>query len=104
MYVVMNELYVPIEGRDHVSKRFAESSGKMKHVPGCLDFMFLNPEDDSHHQIVLTKWESKADYENWINSDAFKQAHKKRRENLDKSPTSGNQIYAYEAVHHLSHS
>ncbi|MCR6110109.1 antibiotic biosynthesis monooxygenase [Bacillus sp. A301a_S52] len=101
MYVVMNELYVPVEGRENVAKRFAESSEKMKHVPGCLDFMFLTPEDDSHYQIVLTKWDSKVDYENWVNSDAFKQAHKKRRENLDESPTSGNQIYAYEAVHYL---
>ncbi|SES42597.1 antibiotic biosynthesis monooxygenase family protein [Salipaludibacillus aurantiacus] len=101
MYVVMNELHVPAEGRQNVAARFAESAEKMKQVPGCLDFMFLNPEEDENFQIVMTKWASKTDYENWVNSDAFKQAHKKRRENLDKSPTSGNKIYAYEAVHHL---
>ncbi|WP_233254179.1 antibiotic biosynthesis monooxygenase family protein [Salipaludibacillus keqinensis] len=97
----MNELHVPVEGRENVANRFAESSEKMKHVPGCLDFMFLNPEEDDNFQIVLTKWESKEDYEAWVNSDSFKHAHKKRRENLDKSPTSGNKIYEYHARHHL---
>lgn len=101
MYVVMNELHVPKEGRENVVNRFAESSEKMKRVPGCLDFLFLHPEEDDNYQIVLTKWETKDHYETWINSDSFKHAHKQRRENLDKSPTSGNKIYAYEVKHHL---
>lgn len=101
MYVVMNELHVPVEGRENVANRFTESNKKMKQVPGCIDFMFLNPEEDENFQIVLTKWETKEDYQNWVSSDDFKHAHKKRRENLDKSPTSGNKIYAYDAIHHL---
>ncbi|WP_416149064.1 antibiotic biosynthesis monooxygenase family protein [Salipaludibacillus sp. HK11] len=101
MYVVMNELHVPVEGRENVSNRFAESNKKMRQVPGCLDFMFLSPEDNTNFQIVLTKWDKKEAYESWVNSDAFKHAHKKRRENLDKSPTTGNKIYAYHVDHHL---
>lgn len=101
MYVVMNELHVPIEGRENVANRFDESNKKMQQVAGCLDFMFLNPNEEENFQIVLTKWETKEDYENWINSDEFKHTHKKRRDNLDKSPTTGNKIYAYEAIHHL---
>lgn len=101
MYVVMNELHVAAEGRENVASRFAESSEKMKQVPGCLDFMFLNPEEEENYQIVLTKWASKEAYEDWVNSDAFKEAHKKRKKNLDKSPTSGNKIYAYDVLHSL---
>ncbi|UCZ54153.1 antibiotic biosynthesis monooxygenase [Bacillus shivajii] len=101
MYVVFNELHVPKEGREHVTNRFSESGEKMKKVPGCLDFMFLNPEDDDNYQIVVTKWESKEAFEDWTNSQAFKDAHKERRANLDKSPTSGNKIYSYHVPHHL---
>lgn len=101
MYIVMNELHVPKEGRDNVASRFEKSAEKMKQVPGCLDFLFLDPEEDENYQVVLTKWDSKEDYEAWINSDSFKQAHKKRRENLDKSPTTGNKIYSYHAKYHL---
>ncbi|MBM7097507.1 antibiotic biosynthesis monooxygenase [Bacillus sp. H-16] len=101
MYVVMNELHVPKEGRENVAARFSESAEKMKDVPGCLDFMFLHPADDENFQVVLTKWESEEDYKAWVDSRAFKDAHKKRRENLDKSPTSGNKIYEYVAKHHL---
>ncbi|SER98373.1 antibiotic biosynthesis monooxygenase family protein [Salisediminibacterium halotolerans] len=101
MYVVMNELHVPPEGRENVAERFSKSAEKMKEVPGCLDFMFLHPANGEHDQVVLTKWSSKEDYHNWINSQSFKDTHKKRRENLDESPTQGNTIFEYEAVHHL---
>lgn len=101
MFVVMNQLYVPPEGRENVAARFSNSSERMKEIPGCLDFMFLQPEEDGKYPVVLTKWESKTDYENWVNSDAFKSAHKKRRENLDSSPTQSNEIFAYEVLHHL---
>ncbi len=99
----MNELHVPKEGRENVAARFGASAEKMKQVPGCLDFMFLNPSDDDNYQVVYTKWESKDDYEAWVNSSAFKDAHKKRKENADKgeSPASGNKLYEYEAKHHL---
>ncbi|CAM3977956.1 antibiotic biosynthesis monooxygenase family protein [Alkalicoccus chagannorensis] len=101
MYVVMNRLHVPPEGRENVASRFSESAEKMREVPGCLDFMFLHPEEEENHPVVLTKWESREDYENWIHSDAFKKAHKPRRENLDTSPTQSNKIFEYEAKHHL---
>ena len=101
MYVVMNQLHVPPEGRENVAERFRQSAEKMKEIPGCLDFMFLHPTEEENEQIVLTKWETKRDYENWVNSSAFKEAHKKRREDLDKSPTQGNTIFEYEALHHI---
>lgn len=101
MYVVMNQLYVPVEGRENVAARFANSPEKMKEIPGCLDFMFLQPAEQENYPVVLTKWESQEDYHNWIHSDAFKSAHKTRRENLDSSPTQSNKIYEYEVPHHL---
>ncbi|ADU29625.1 antibiotic biosynthesis monooxygenase family protein [Evansella cellulosilytica] len=101
MFVVFNELHVPVEGRENVAKRFENSADKMKNIPGCLDFMFLHPEEDTDYQIVLTKWDCKESYEAWVNSDEFKEAHKKRRANLDKSPTTGNKISTYEVKHHL---
>ncbi|WP_078597465.1 antibiotic biosynthesis monooxygenase family protein [Evansella clarkii] len=101
MYVVINELHVPKENREAVAGRFGESAEKMKNTPGCLDFMFLNPEDESNYQLVYTKWESKAAYEAWVNSDQFKAAHKKRRAESKEDTASGNQLYTYEAVHHL---
>lgn len=101
MFVVFNELHVPPGGRENVANRFSNSSEKMRSIPGCLDFMFLNPEDESNYQIVMTKWNSKESYEAWVNSDDFKAAHRERRANLDQSPTTGNKIYTYEVKHHL---
>ncbi|MBU8908933.1 antibiotic biosynthesis monooxygenase family protein [Desertibacillus haloalkaliphilus] len=102
MYVVMNELYVPKEAKDEMIKRFGKSADNMTNVPGCLEFLFLNHEEEDGKQIVFTKWESKEAYEAWVESDAFKKAHKERRESKEKSPASGNQLNAYEVVYHTS--
>lgn len=96
----MNELHVPKEAKDHLSKRFGASAQNMKEVPGCLEFMFLNNEQEDGKQIVFTKWESKADYEAWLHSDAFKNAHKEKRESKEKGPTTSNELNAYEVLYH----
>lgn len=101
MYVVMNQLHVPVEGRENVAGRFSNSAEKMKEIEGCLDFMFLQPVEDENYPVVLTKWENKEAYHNWIHSDAFKKAYKPRKENLDSSPTQSNKIFEYEVPHHL---
>lgn len=100
MYIVMNELHVPKEAKDHLSGRFGNAADNMKKVPGCLEFMFLSNEKEDGKQVVFTKWESKEDYENWLHSDAFKRAHQEKRESKEKGPTTGSELNAYTVVHH----
>ncbi|WP_059102869.1 antibiotic biosynthesis monooxygenase family protein [Shouchella shacheensis] len=102
MYVVMNELNVPKERKEMLASRFGKSAENMEKVPGCLEFMFLSNENEDEKQVVFTKWERKEDYENWLNSDAFKQAHAhKSKENGSESKpaSSKNELHAYTVVH-----
>ncbi|HSH24117.1 MAG TPA: antibiotic biosynthesis monooxygenase family protein [Massilibacterium sp.] len=106
MYVVMNELYLPNkEAKDMMIQRFRNSAENMKAVQGCIEFMFLNHENEEGKQIVFTKWESKKDYEAWVESEAFKRAHssssqdEKQKEQKQKSGAS-NQLHAYEVIYH----
>ncbi|TLS37999.1 antibiotic biosynthesis monooxygenase family protein [Pseudalkalibacillus caeni] len=100
MYVVMNELKVPKEAKGVMKERFGKSSENMKNVEGCLEFLFLDNVDENGKLVVFTKWESKEAYENWVNSDAFKNAHKEKRESKEKSPASGNELNEYTVVYH----
>lgn len=96
MYIVMNELHVPKHAKQHLKERFAHSAENMKKVPGCLEFLFLDNENEDGKTVVFTKWESKEHYEAWLNSEAFKKAHEDR----GPSPASGNEVFSYHVVYH----
>lgn len=102
MYVVMNELFVPKEGKAQMIKRFSQSAERMKQVPGCLEYLFLDHEDETGKQVVFTKWESKEAYRAWVEGDAFKKAHahNKGQDDSKQSPAGGNELNMYTVVYH----
>lgn len=100
MYVVMNVLTLPPQLKSKVSERFKDSAEKMRRVEGCVEFQFLSHTDEGI-VIIYTKWSSKEAYQNWVDSDEFKQAHIERRK---KASQEGNpaqsKIETYEVIHH----
>lgn len=74
MYVSMNRLNVPADYQSNLERAFAQSPERMKNIPGFLEFLFLAPTEGDEY-IVLTKWENEQDFQNWTQSDAFKNAH-----------------------------
>ena len=99
MYVVMNELYVPKEGKEKMIERFSQSAERMKNVPGCLEYMFLDHESEKGKQVVFTKWESKEAYLAWVQGDAFKKAHRPNNGDTNQ-PSSNSELNAYTIVYH----
>lgn len=97
MYVVMNVLQVPEEGKSKMIELFSNSAENMKQVPGCLEFQFLNSTDENK-QIVYTKWESKEAFKAWTESEAFRRAHDERR--TRGSTATGSKLETYEVIHH----
>lgn len=99
MHVVMNELKVQPDQKDHIKMRFEKSKDRMKDVPGCLEFLFLESEEENDVLVVYTKWEAKEDYENWLNSDAFKKAHD-GQSSSEQRPSTENKLRAFDVVFH----
>ena len=102
MYVVMNELHVPKEGKEEMIRRFEKSAVNMEKVPGCLEYLFLNHVNEDGKQVVLTKWESKEAFQAWVESDSFKRAHQEKRESKSKGPAASSELNSYEVVYHMS--
>ncbi|MCT2536546.1 antibiotic biosynthesis monooxygenase [Aquibacillus koreensis] len=101
MYVVMNEHFVPKEEKQQKASRYAQSPERMKDVPGCLEFMFLNEENDGK-QIVYTKWESKEAYLAWREGEGYHTSHAQRLRTKVEKPGVFNEIHQYEVVHHYT--
>lgn len=96
MYVVMNVLNVPAAGKDKMKEMFGKSADSMMQVPGCIEFMFLDSNEEDKI-VVFTKWDNKESFEAWTQSESFRRAHSERR--TEGSTATGNKLETYTVVH-----
>lgn len=75
MFVVMNRIPVNPSYAAQFEERFRTRAGEVDKMPGFVRNQVLRPTRPDAPYIVLTVWQSKEDFENWVNSDAFKKGH-----------------------------
>jgi heme-degrading monooxygenase HmoA len=74
MIVVMNRIPVA-EGREaEFEKTFTERDRAVDRMPGFLDLQVLRPAEGQTY-IVMTRWKSRAAFDDWTKSEAFIKAH-----------------------------
>lgn len=76
-YVVMNNIPVTNDGRAPFEDRFKNRKNAVEDMPGFQAFRFLRPKKGNTY-VVMTQWKTVSDFENWKDSEQFKQAHKKQ--------------------------
>ncbi|GAA0438234.1 hypothetical protein GCM10008983_13940 [Lentibacillus halophilus] len=74
-FVVMNNIPVADDGKPTFEDAFKQRQQSVESMPGFQAFRLLRPKQGNTY-VVMTQWTSESDYDNWKNSDAFKQAHK----------------------------
>ncbi len=77
MYIAMNRFKVRRGQEDAFETVWKERDTHLSGVAGFVEFHLLRgPEADDHTLFAShTIWESKADFEAWIESEAFRAAH-----------------------------
>ena len=75
MFVVMNRIPVNPAYQEQFEERFRTRAGEVDKMPGFVRNQVLRPDSAEEPYIVLTAWESKADFEAWVNSEAFRKGH-----------------------------
>lgn len=74
--VQINLLSVPEGMGPELEKRFANRKRAVDGTPGFEGFDLLRPTSgDNDRYMVLTRWRSQEDFENWLNSRDFQQGH-----------------------------
>ena len=83
MFIAMNRFRVRKGYADAFEKVWRDRDSRLKDVPGFVEFHLLKgPEADDHVLYAShTIWSSRADFEAWTKSDAFRQAHKDAGQN-----------------------
>lgn len=75
MITVANRIFVNPDFAEPFEARFQNRAGLVDQMPGFIANHVLRPTVEGDPYIVLTFWESKAQFDAWVNSDAFRQGH-----------------------------
>ncbi|NJN96923.1 MAG: antibiotic biosynthesis monooxygenase [Anaerolineales bacterium] len=75
MFIVTNRILVNPEYKAQFEERFTNRAREVDKMPGFVRNQVLRPANPEDPYIVLTEWQSQADFEAWVNSDAFKKGH-----------------------------
>jgi heme-degrading monooxygenase HmoA len=75
MIVVTNRVFVKPEFADAFEEAFRNRPHAVDASHGFLKNEVLRPLRPDAPYLVVTYWESQADFEAWVKSDAFKKAH-----------------------------
>jgi heme-degrading monooxygenase HmoA len=75
MIIVCNRIPVNPAYAKLFEERFMDRARLVDGMEGFLSFHLLRPDNPDNPYTVMTYWESKATYEAWVNSDAFKEGH-----------------------------
>jgi heme-degrading monooxygenase HmoA len=74
-FVVANRIPVRAAYRDAFEERFRQRASEVEKQPGFIRLEVLRPVQDDGFYVVLTHWENREAFENWVRSDDFKRAH-----------------------------
>ncbi len=75
MITVANRIYVSNEYAEAFEKRFRERAGLVDGMPGFVSNYVLRPVNEDEPYVVLTFWNSRQDFLNWVKSDEFVKGH-----------------------------
>ena len=75
MITVANRIYVSPEYREEFEERFRNRARLVDGMPGFISNQVLRPVNDDDPYIVFTLWNSRKDFENWVDSEEFRKGH-----------------------------
>src|SRR5579862_590781 len=98
MITVANRIFVAPEYAEQFEEAFRKRAGLVDSMPGFISNQVLRPVNPDDPYIVLTLWDSRADFEAWIRSDAFVQGHAKSGSLPKEAFTAPNKLEVHEVV------
>lgn len=75
MITVANRIFVKAEYGEQFERVFRERARLVDEMPGFVSNQVLRPVNDGEPYVVFTIWQSRADFMNWVGSEAFVKGH-----------------------------
>lgn len=75
MYTVMNVVHVEDGNAEAFEQQFLQRESHVHKAEGYAGFELLRRDSEGEY-IVLSRWETRENYENWRDGDLFKLSHR----------------------------
>ncbi len=75
MITVANRIYVAPEYRQAFEECFRNRARLVDGMPGFISNHVLRPVNEGEPYVVFTLWESRKDFDNWVESEEFQKGH-----------------------------
>jgi heme-degrading monooxygenase HmoA len=98
MITVANRIFVAPEYAEAFEERFHNRAGHVDTMPGFIMNQVLRPVNPGDPYVVLTLWETRAHFEAWVGSDAFRQAHARSGALPGEAYTGPNKLEVHEVI------
>jgi heme-degrading monooxygenase HmoA len=82
--IKINAITVPADSGSELARRFAARAGAVDGQPGFEGFELLEPTDERHTWLVITRWADEVSFNAWVSSPAFGHGHRGESEPADK--------------------
>jgi heme oxygenase (mycobilin-producing) len=99
-FVAINVLTVPAAMRDTLEQRFAARAGEVEKMDGFQHFELLRPVEGTEDYLVYTRWDSKAAFQAWLDSQAFGKGHAQAAEGGPAA--SGSSVWTFDIAEEKS--
>ena len=98
MFVAMNRITVTPEYVEKFEWMFQTRAGEVDKEKGFLEAKILRPKKDGQPYIVMTYWESEADFNQWVESGAYMKGHSRAFGDMNKAREEGKPMPMHSAV------
>lgn len=78
--IKINAITVADDSGDELARRFAARAGAVDGQAGFEGFELLQPTDDRHTWLVVTRWTDEESFQAWVSSPAFGHGHRSEAE------------------------
>ena len=96
MISVANRIYVNPEYAEQFEERFRNRAHLVDGMPGFISNKVLRPVKKDDPYIVLTFWESREEFKNWVNSEEFRKGHSQSGSLPEEAFTGENKLEIHE--------
>ena len=98
MITVANRIYVAPEYGEAFEARFRNRDRLVDGMPGFISNQVLRPVNEGDPYVVFTLWESRKDFENWVESDEFRKGHAQSGTLPKEAFTQSNKLELHEVI------
>jgi len=89
MFVAINTIQCLPDYTERFESLFQSRAGAIDHMPGFQRMYVLKPAEEGEGYLIVSHWDSEADFQAWTRSDAFREGHRRGFADLEEARNSG---------------